>query len=164
MAYLTYIIDNYSDLPKTLMFLHSHRDGYPAGWHTDAPGYDNVISVRTLKQDTVQRNGYVNLRCIWIPGCPDEIQSFREPYEEHHASEHAVPDAWKYIFNNTDVPQTIAVVCCSQFAVSRDQVRAKPLEDNQRYRQWLLDTELDDEVSGRVFEYFWHIIFGKGPV
>ncbi|KAH0563224.1 hypothetical protein GP486_002210 [Trichoglossum hirsutum] len=164
MVYLTYIIDNYFTLPETLVFLHSHRDGYPTGWHTDAPEYDNVNSVRMLKLDFVQRSGYVNLRCIWIPGCPDEIQPYREQYEEHREPEHATRDAWRYIFNNTDIPSTIGVACCSQFAVSRDQVRARPLEDYQRYRQWLLDTELSDEVSGRVFEYFWHIIFGKESV
>jgi hypothetical protein len=27
-----------------------------------------------------------------------------------------------------------------------------------------MTTELDDETSGRVFEYLWHIIFGQDPV
>lgn len=42
MAYLSYIIDNYENLPSTLAFLHSHRNGFFAGWHTDTPLYDNV--------------------------------------------------------------------------------------------------------------------------
>jgi len=25
-----------------------------------------------------------------------------------------------------------------------------------RWRQWLMDTELDDSISGRVMEYSWH--------
>lgn len=38
MAYLTYLIDHYKSLPLTVAFLHSHRDRWPGGWHTDAAG------------------------------------------------------------------------------------------------------------------------------
>jgi hypothetical protein len=34
MPYLTYIIDNYHNLPSTMAFIHSHRGGYPEAWHT----------------------------------------------------------------------------------------------------------------------------------
>jgi len=30
--------------------------------------------------------------------------------------------------------------------------------------KWLLDTPLNDFTSGRVFEYLWHVIFGREPV
>ena len=87
MAYLTYIISHYSALPETIVFLHSHKDGYPKAWHTDAEAYDNVASLKALNVGFVQRNGYANLRCIFVPGCPDDIQPFREPWEEHRHAE-----------------------------------------------------------------------------
>ncbi|KAL2152155.1 hypothetical protein VTH82DRAFT_5339 [Thermothelomyces myriococcoides] len=62
------------------------------------------------------------------------------------------------------VPERVGVSCCSQFAVSREAVRARPREDYVRWRDWLLRTPLDDDLSGRVFEYMWHIIFGKDAV
>ena len=62
-AYLSYIIDNYENLPSTLAFLHSHRNGFFAGWHTDTPLYDNVDALRKLQLDFVLKIGYVNLRC-----------------------------------------------------------------------------------------------------
>ena len=79
LAYLQYIVDHYDDLPSTIVFLHSHKDGWPGAWHTDTMAYSNVDSIRALQTDFVQRNGYVNLRCQQTPGCPDEIRPFRDP-------------------------------------------------------------------------------------
>ena len=166
MAYLTYIIDHYANLPSTIAFLHSHLEGYPRAWHTDAADYNNVNSLTNLRIDYVQEHGYANLRCIHVPGCsPGEIQPFREPYEEHRSAEHAVKDAWIYMFGDrVEIPSVIATPCCSQFAVSRNQVNERPREDYMRFRRWLLETSLDDDTSGRVMEYLWHIYFGRDPV
>lgn len=165
MAYLTYLIDHYHSLPETIAFLHPHRDGYPAAWHTDNEDHSNVVSLQMLNIGFVQRTGYANLRCLFIPGCPDEIQPFREPWEEHRRTEHLMPEVWRYMFGaDVEVPRIIGVACCSQFAVSRRQVHSRSLEDYVRYRQWLTDTEETDEWSGRVMEYMWHVIFGQDPV
>ena len=163
-TYLTYIIDHYENLPDVVVFLHSHRDGYPEAWHNDAPNYDNVKSIRELQIDFVLREGYVNIRCRPIPGCPDEIQPFRDPPEEHREAEHAFVDACGEMFYDGDVPRVIGVACCSQFAVSRKQIRARSKDDYDRYLHWLISTPLSDAVSGRVFEYLWHIIYGKDAI
>lgn len=172
MAYLTFLITHYSRLPDTIAFLHSHRDGWPVGWHTDAQNYDNVESLRRLRIDYVQKEGYANLRCLHVPGCPDEIQPFREPRDDERKAELAIKDAWSFMFGNdggsggagVEVPKVIAAACCSQFAVSRDQVLKRPREDYIRFREWLIRTDLEDEHSGRVMEYLWHIYFGRDPV
>jgi hypothetical protein len=164
MPYLTYLVEHYDKLPATIVFLHAHRAGFPMAWHNEGHDYDAVEMVRTLNIDFVQRNGYANLRCIDIPGCPDEVQPFRNPPEDHRTTEHAMPDAWRQLFNNTNVPAQIGVACCGQFAVSRNQVLKRPLSDYQRYLDWLVRTPLDDDTSGRVFEYLWHVIFGQEPV
>jgi Protein of unknown function (DUF3431) len=165
MAYLTYLIDHYSRLPSTIAFIHSHRDGYPQAWHTDADDYNIVNVLQNLQIQYVQEQGYVNLRCIHDPGCPAEIQPFREPYEEDRIVEHEFPDAWKYIFGKeSPVPPRVGVPCCSQFAISRNQVLRRSLDEYKRYREWILQTNLGNDISGRVMEYLWHIIFGKEPV
>ncbi|GAB1210107.1 hypothetical protein APSETT445_008897 [Aspergillus pseudonomiae] len=163
-VYLQYIIDNYDDLPSTIVFLHSHRDGYPRAWHTEFSDHSNVRTARMLQTDFVQRNGYANLRCNPNPGCPDEIRPFRGLSDEEHLPEQVFPEVWQTFFNNTDVPEVIATPCCAQFAVSRTQVLQRPLSNYVRYHQWLMETELPDDVSGRVMEYMWHIIFGQDPV
>ncbi|KAJ5691852.1 hypothetical protein N7462_001275 [Penicillium macrosclerotiorum] len=141
LPYLQFIVDHYNDLPPIIVFLHSHRDGWPAAWHTDTMDYSNVDSVRALQRDFVQAEGF--------PG---------NTGEKHYA------DAWKELFGNTDVPQSIGAPCCSQFAVSRDQVLQRPLSDYQRMYNWVLTNDLPDEVTSSIMEYSWHIIFGKDPI
>ena len=72
-------------------------------------------------------------------------------------------DFFKLGFNGSvgEMPEHVGQPCCAQFAVSREQITKRSLEEYVSYRQWVLDTELDDEKSGRVMEYLWHVIFGK---
>ena len=174
MAYFTYIIDNYDTLPSTIAFLHAHRAGFLMAWHVDAPLHDNVRAMRSLQLDFIQRNGYVNLRCNWNPGCKGA----------HRFNKHVTEQIWMDVFEGTSTPplnvssQTqveevgvryakpveIGAACCAQFAVSREQVWKRPRSDYVRFRQWILDTELSDASSGRVMEFMWHIIFGMQGV
>lgn len=165
MAYLTYIIDNYENLPNISIFLHSHRDGYPAAWHTDNNKHSNPWSVKHLQLSAVETRGFINLRCNHVPGCPAEIQPFRNPPEGHRDLEHAFERIWKEIFGaDQQVPRRIGTPCCAQFAVTKEAVRKRTKEDWVGYRKWLLNTKEDDEMSGRVFEYLWHILFGREEV
>ncbi|KAF2501889.1 hypothetical protein BU16DRAFT_600049 [Lophium mytilinum] len=163
MTYLTYIIDHYDSLPSIIAFVHSHKDGWPQAWHTDTPGYSNAVSLNTLNIDFVQRNGYANLRCNGNPGCPAEIQLHRDKQDSSRTTENNMGTAWRAMFNSTP-PDTIGVACCAQFAVSGKQVLERPRSDYEKYRHWLIETELDDDTSGRIFEYLWHIIFGREAV
>jgi hypothetical protein len=163
-AYLVYILQHYHNLPSTIAFLHPHKDGWPVAWHTDAEDHSNVISLQTLNINFVQRNGYVNLRCLGDPGCPQEVMPFRDPPEEHRTTELAMADAWRNSFNNSDVPQILATPCCAQFAVSSRQVRERSLDEYKAYYKWLIDTPLNDYISGRIFEYLWHVLFRQDPV
>ncbi|OAP63616.1 hypothetical protein AYL99_02843 [Fonsecaea erecta] len=164
MAYLTFLIDHYDNLPSSMVFVHPHLEGWPAAWHTDNEVYNNLKNIRSLRLGYLQEQGYVNMRCLHVPGCPDEIQILRE--EEDRTAEQAMREAWPYMFGGTqsDIPEAIAQPCCSQFAVSKTQVLKRSKKEYIRYRQWLLDTEVDDATSGRVFEYLWHVIFGRDAV
>ncbi|MCJ1246893.1 hypothetical protein MMC30_004104 [Trapelia coarctata] len=181
MPYLTYIIDHYHTLPSTLVFLHAHRDGFSRAWHTDAPMHDSVHAMKAFQLPFVQNNGYVNLRCNPNPGCEKQVD----------ANQHITEEIWKSFFANASTPAInrppgsrssqssesaastelagknvpqIRSACCAQFAASRDRVLHRPREDYIWFREWLLKTEMDDDQSGRVFEYLWHIIFGMDPV
>lgn len=159
MAYLTYIIDYYDRLPPISIFLHAHRDGYPRAWHTDAESYSNVVSVSRLRLESVQARGFVNLRCSVVPGCPAEIQ-----LSEATGKHQAFATAWTELFGDAKIPSKIGSPCCAQFAVSDIAILRNSKEDYVKYRKWLLDTHLDSNTSGWVFEYLWHIIFGREPV
>ncbi|OJJ50394.1 hypothetical protein ASPZODRAFT_33204, partial [Penicilliopsis zonata CBS 506.65] len=164
LAYLQYIVDHYYSLPSLIIFLHSHRSGWPQAWHTDTFDYSNVESVRLLRPDFVQKNGYVNLRCMDDPGCPAEIRPFRDPPDEGREAELYYARAYQELFNTSTVPEEVGVACCSQFAVSRDQVLKRPHSDYLRFYTWVLTTDLSDETVSRIMEYSWHIIFGMDAV
>ena len=161
MAYLSYIIDNYASLPQLIAFLHPHRSGFLSAWHTDTVLHSNVDALRTLNTSFVLENGYVNLRCNWSPGC--------RPSDRDNA--HVTEQIWSRVFERTSTPAKsfpfpgeVGQACCAQFAVSREAVTKRPKMDYKMMRNWLINTELSDRKSGRVFEFLWHVIFGMGHV
>lgn len=89
---------------------------------------------------------------------------------EHRIDPHRLEELFNYeIFSELfpglallDFPPYFAGTCCSQFAVSRDQIRSRPKEQYERLYNWA-KTYPDDAESGRVFEYAWPFIFtGRG--
>ncbi len=164
MVYLSHIINNYDTIAETTIFVHASR----FAWHNDDPDYDNLAALRRLKLDYVQASGYVNLRCVLILGCHVEI---RPHADEASAEERAngisssglpltakqiYKQAFEELMPGVEVPQEVGVSCCSQFAVSREAIYSRPREDYVRLRDWLLETPLADDLSGRVLEYMWH--------
>ncbi|KAK0615147.1 hypothetical protein B0T17DRAFT_541196 [Bombardia bombarda] len=168
MVYLTYLIDRYDTLPDVSVFIHASR----FAWHNDNPDYDNVAFLRRLKVPYIRSQGYVNLRCVWVLGCPSEIRPHVDALSADELAVSTAPVNAKYIYKQAfedlmpgeEVPAVVGVSCCSQFAVSRDAVRHRPKKDYVHMRDWLLKTPLADDLSGRVLEYSWHIIFGKESV
>ncbi|PSK51719.1 hypothetical protein B9Z65_2986 [Elsinoe australis] len=161
--YLSYIIDNYDKLPDVSIFVHPDR----WTWHNNEL-MDNDLAgmIRYLKPEKVVRDGYVNLRCHWIPGCPDWIhphEGAKENMQKHE--ERAISERWKEIFPLDEMPQVLSQPCCAQFALSKDRIRAIPKQRYLYLRSWILRTPLEDYRSGRVFEYLWQYIFtGNGVV
>ncbi|EED24547.1 conserved hypothetical protein [Talaromyces stipitatus ATCC 10500] len=159
MVYLTYIIDNYDHLPDYMLFIHSQR----YQWHNDDPYYDGVPMIKRFQLPYLEMIGYVNLRCAWVLGCPEEIHPMTDTDRD---AVHAGPyfyNGFKELFPGVKVPDTVAVSCCAQFGVARWKIRERPKSDYERYRKWLLNTDLDDDMSGRIMEYSWHTT-GKSTV
>jgi hypothetical protein len=103
------------------------------------------------------------LRCAWVLGCPVEIRPYKDEAATNDGpihAKHIYKTAFQQLFPNTEVPAEIGVACCSQFALRRETIRQRPRADYMRYRDWLMNTELEDALSGRVLEYAWH---GKSP-
>ncbi|KAI5237546.1 hypothetical protein E4T43_08001 [Aureobasidium subglaciale] len=158
MVYLSYIIHNYDKLPPYAIFTHGHR----TAWHQER---DIVQMIHDLKTDALEQARYVSLRFSWSPSCPAELRP------KHHdavvwgdgdhlrETENAIGDAWPILFPNEDLPETIASQCCAQFAVTKQAIRRRTKADYTRMRGWLLETPLDDSVSGRVFEKLWAYVF-----
>ncbi|KAF2848214.1 hypothetical protein T440DRAFT_481058 [Plenodomus tracheiphilus IPT5] len=160
MVYLTYIIDHYDDLPDTTIFMHAHRHA----WHNNILlGLDAGAMIKRLNHERVARMGYMNVRCHHDPGCPDWIHMDRPggDFDFFHKPEEIYwrRNIWEEIHPGAPIPPSISGICCAQFAVSRQRIREVPIERFIHYRKWLLTTGMDDQFSGRIFEYIWHYIF-----
>ncbi|KAM5478287.1 hypothetical protein McanCB56680_006537 [Microsporum canis] len=158
-----YIIDRYDKLPEFVIFMHGQR----YQWHNDDPLYDGASIISKLRLPAVVKTGYTPLRCTWIPGCPVELHPLK-PVDEgpivRQQTELAFATVFKTIFPGAEVPAEVGATCSSQFAATREQIMLRPKADYERIRRWLIETELPDDISGRIMEYMWHIIMQKKPV
>jgi hypothetical protein len=175
MAYLTFIIDNYEQIPAPgVVFIHGSR----WAWHNDSPEYDNAALLMTLNVSAaLEPWGYHNLRCDWsLSTCPSKtppqgswetaFQSLLVPWDERAVSDAALPHAISTLFGgdgHLSGADAVRAQCCAQFVVSRESIWQHSCEEYVALRQWLLDgtAPRKDKVSGRVLSYIWHIMFVK---
>jgi Protein of unknown function (DUF3431) len=161
MVYLSYIIDRYESLAEVNIFMHSHRQT----WHNDELlDNDAVQMINRLSPERVQREGYMNMRCHWDPGCPDWLHPGSVDEDVNKQEEPLLAKSWSELFPDDPIPKVLAQPCCAQFAVSRDRIQALPKERYVYYRDWLINTSLSDHISGRVWEYLWHYLFTRQNV
>ncbi|EEP79599.1 predicted protein [Uncinocarpus reesii 1704] len=162
MVYLTYIIDHYDKLPDVSIFMHFHQ----LTWHNnDFMDSDSAKMVQHLRSERVIREGYMNLRCHWNPGCPEHIHPRVKGEDVLNVPESAViGEVWEELFPDTPVPAVLSQPCCAQFAASAETIRRLPRDKYIVYRDWLLNTSIKNSVSGRVWEYLWQYVLGGVPV
>ena len=161
MTYLTYILEFYENLPDVSIFMHSHR----VAWHNDdLLNYDAVEMIKRLSSERVLRNGYMNMRCHWMPGCPEWIHPAEVEPDKEKLEQSMIADAWAELFPGKEIPRVLAQPCCSQFALSRDRILSIPKETYGHYRAWLQRSPIRDTMSGRIFEYIWQVIFADTAI
>ena len=157
MVYLSFIIDHYDALPPYTVFIHGHA----SSWHQIA---DTVPLIRSLRLPALQAAGYVSLRCDWYPSCPAEIKPISHnatvwgPGVLRKETEYVIAEVWDTFFPGMPLPEPIASQCCAQFVATKEAITKRPREQYMRMRQWLLDTTLVDDHSGRVLEKLWAYI------
>lgn len=102
----------------------------------------------------------MNLRCVWTIGCPVAIHPFEDEFVSEQDQDQTTGEIYKQAFEELlpdyPVPGEVGVSCCAQFAVTKEVIRQRPKEHYLRFRDWLLNTPLQDGLSGRFFEYSWH--------
>ncbi|KAL6715709.1 hypothetical protein ACLMJK_006670 [Lecanora helva] len=156
MIYLTYIIDHYDSLPDTIIFIHAHRWTHH---NIELLNHDSAEMIRRLSNEYVAREGYVNMRCQWYPGCPKWLNPNDTEEILGKQEQVVVSKSWHELFPPEVTPESLGQACCAQFAVSKDRILSIPLSRFIFYRDWILKTPLSDFVSGRIWEYLWQYIF-----
>lgn len=169
MAYLTYIIDHYFSLSDVNIFLRADRT--EGAGDDDLFAGDAALMSRRLQPAYVVDRGYVNLRCQHAPGCPgmavsSNINNLSDPTKRDGSASassdrlgSSLSDAWDALFPFDSMPSELAQPGGGQFAVSGRQIRRVPLLDYVSYRGWLVDTALDDELAGQMWELLWQFVF-----
>ncbi|KAL8825699.1 MAG: hypothetical protein Q9191_004252 [Dirinaria sp. TL-2023a] len=162
MVYLSYIIDHYYTLPDISIFMHAHRWTHHNNLFL---GADASQMLRRLSNEHVVREGYMNMRCHWDPGCPEWLH-FNGTKELIGKQEEAyLAKSWKELFPLEPFPAYLAQPCCAQFALSRQRILSIPLSRFVFFRDWMMKTPLTDYISGRILEYSWQFIFtGKSAL
>ncbi|KAF1958850.1 hypothetical protein CC80DRAFT_441568 [Byssothecium circinans] len=156
MIYLSWIIDNYDDLPDVAVFLHAHQHT----WHNDdLLGHDASQMIQRLNRARVWREGYINMRCSWFPGCPEWMHPHETKWDGNKQEQTHLAKSWSELFPFDPVPEVLAQPCSAQFALSRERILAKPHAQYMWYRDWLFSTKFPDSLSGRVWEYVWQFVF-----
>ena len=155
MIYLSYIVDQYDTLPDIVLFMHAHRWTYH---NNELQGSDSVQLIKALNNERVIREGYMNLRCHWDPGCPGHLHPLADE-PDFYRLQSVVAEQWPRLFPQDPIPEALSQPCCAQFAVSRERIRSKPLSQYMFFRDWLLRTPLTDYYSGRIWEYLWQYVF-----
>ena len=168
MAYLTYIVDHYDNLPDFAMFIHGHYQS----WHQPIP---IPKTIRALNITSLTREKYISLRCGNQMGC--ERRPYIDTYHVNWQGEEYIREFWETIVPQQEMPRYISFKCCAQFAVSRQAIRARTRDEWIRIRQPLLRSHQElkesevwakgyDDVQwkvGTLYEKVWHLIFGVDP-
>ena len=130
-------------------------------WHNDDLfAGDAADLLRRLNPAWVVRQGYVNLRCTWSPGCPAWLR-IRVRWWRIKRSKRRLcwPEPGRDCSNDA-IPEVLAQPCCAQFAVSRDRIHAIPREPALSLpRLDAPDRAQRLHLSGRISECLWHVVF-----
>ncbi|KAB8659294.1 hypothetical protein FH972_026183 [Carpinus fangiana] len=159
-VYLEYIVANYDNLSDVTFFWHVAEKV----WHNNILlDWDSVKSINRMDRGNIMREGYVASRCDAWPGCPAWIK-FNPSQAEHQLDPHRLADMFnpklfgELFPEETEFPPYFAGTCCSQFAVSRDAIRNRPIELYQRLLNFVTNY-WSDQHAGMVFELLWPYIF-----
>ncbi|KAK3070021.1 hypothetical protein LTR53_011168 [Teratosphaeriaceae sp. CCFEE 6253] len=153
MAYLTYIIDHYDDLPDYMVFVHGHE----RSWHQMMPLW---MKVRALNLTALDEENYISLRCGAQMGC--EKLPYIDTRHPNWGGEDHMRDFWKEI-TGEKCPRYISYKCCAQHAVTRRAVRGRTRQQWERIREPIMKVQGDSWLGGMYYEKFWHLLLGAGP-
>lgn len=173
MVYLTFIIDNYDNLPLFTYFIHGHE----TGWHQP----ENITDkIQALNFTALAEDGYTNLACHDRRLCKED-----RLLDLSHGAEgisqdgfKPIPSLWKLVFGDSlPLPKKFANPWAAQFAVTRANIQARPLEywkalrrplerNLSEYREELPELQEDgaEYRIGIVYEMLWHVFMGMQDV
>jgi hypothetical protein len=141
-AYLKYIIDKYDSLPLYSLFIHD-KD---TSWHHQG----SIVKLILDNQGSTKKYYNFNNRvCSTIKnGVWKEMKSFYNKFLSKYLGPIEYFGDW-----------TVNHLCCAQFVVHKSKIRQHPKKFYQDLFNWITTTNMDHEITGRLLEWTWRIIF-----
>jgi Protein of unknown function (DUF3431) len=141
--YLSYIIDNYDNLPEKTLFLHGHWNSY----HQEFPSADIINKINWDAADyfSINRRDY-----------------YQEDLEQEFFN--WVIENWNVFEKYIPKPEKLIYYSCAQFVVAKHLILQNPKEFYIHIRNWIETTNISDYISSRVLEYTWHYIFTRKEI
>lgn len=143
---LTYLVDNYHRLPSHVAFIHGHLNG----WHQDR---DIITALREYDgrdyfslNDRKQRNTFYD-GCGQVP---------EHAWGSAELNWNWARDGLREINPDYPIPNRLEFTCCTQFVVTRERILANSLNFYRRCLNWLVRTNKEDFITGRVIEHNVH--------
>lgn len=141
-SYLKYIIDKYDSLPTYNVFLHDKLKS----WHHAGNVTDLVLN---NEGSTKQYFNFNNRVCSTIKNDVwKEMQWFFTRFLEPYIGPKEYFGDW-----------TVNHLCCAQFVCHKKKITQHPKEMYQNIYNWIIKTNMDHEITGRLLEWTWRIIF-----
>jgi hypothetical protein len=145
-AYLKYIIDNYESLPEYTIFVHGHLYSE----HQKDKNIIDIINNISFDDDIINLN-----RSDW----ENSITIGEDKWDKKYSW---LSENWQDIFGTyLDLPLKMTFHSSAQFAVNKKCIIQYPIEFWKKLFNWCENTNLDNYVSSRIFEYSWYYIFSK---
>jgi hypothetical protein len=140
---LSYIIDNYENLPEKTLFLHGHGNSY----HQEYSSADLISKINWNAADFFS----VNRRDYYQDKLEDENFGW-------------VIQNWNIFEKYLPKPEKLIYYSCAQFVVDKKLILQYPKEFYVDLIKWIETNNISDYISSRIFEYMWHYIFTKNPI
>lgn len=140
-AYLKYIIDKYDSLPTYTVFLHDKL----FSWHHQGDLVDLVLSNVGSKKKYYNFN---NKLCSTVKNPVwKEIKWYFNKFLAKYIGPIETFGDW-----------TVGNLCCAQFICHKSKILQHPKKMYQDLYKWIISTDMDYQLTGRLLEWTWRII------
>jgi hypothetical protein len=163
-SYLTYIINNYDNLPEYMAFLHGHEEAY----HQKNPlGILKAIEMAKIDEyDYISLNNEIQA-IILEPGLTFDRNNPSFVFKEQDMQHYLMRRVWKDLYEpylGYPFPEKIRCERSAQFIVSKKAVLNRPKKMYEDLLHFLSYGEKEFGIlASFVLEFSWHMIFGEKP-
>lgn len=153
LAYLTFIVDHYQNLPDHTIFLHGHNESR----HSES-------LIQILQNFKWGYKGYMNLN--WCKNQRCRVRTYRNYSLTFMDNDDVRRILYRYWDETLGIflgrlPSSISFYCCAQFVATKNAIRNRSLEFYKYLQEWIINTSASDYDSSRLLEYTWPIIMGE---